>query len=245
MRIGDELHKLLETEKELKTLKSRFISMASHEFKTPLSSILSSTALISRYNGAEQSGDRIRHIDRIKSSVYHLNHILSDFLSVTRLDEGLFEPSVSQFEVNGMLEDLQNELEGLLKKDQKLIFNQEGEPFEMISDKNIIRNILYNLLSNAIKYSNESKTIECSVQFLENGLRITIRDEGIGIPAEDQKHIGSRFFRASNAVYIPGTGLGLNIVISYLHALNGNLSFESKEGIGTTFTITLPRIYEK
>jgi PAS domain S-box-containing protein len=241
----DELHRSLAKEKELNILKSRFISVASHEFKTPLSSILSSSSLISKYNAAHQDDDRIRHIERIKTSVYHLNHILSDFLSVTRLDEGRFEPNITTFEISSMMEDLQAELDNLLKRDQNLIFHLASAPMKIVSDKNILRNILYNLLSNAIKYSGEGKLIHCNITSNSSSVLIEIKDEGIGIPLEEQKHIGSRFFRASNAVYIPGTGLGLNIVISYLTALNGTFSFVSEESVGTTISITLPLTYEK
>ena len=241
----DELHRSLEKEKELNILKSRFISMASHEFKTPLSSILSSSSLISKYNEHDQVNDRLRHIDRIKTSVYHLNHILSDFLSVTRLDEGRFEPTITTFEIEPLMQDLQLELDNLLKRDQTLSIHLENPKLQLSSDKNILRNILYNLLSNAIKYSSEGKPIQCSIRQDGQNVEFEIIDEGIGIPIEDQKHIGSRFFRASNAVYIPGTGLGLNIVISYLHALHGNFRFTSEEGVGTTISVSLPQYYEK
>lgn len=241
----DELRKSLEKEKELSTLKSRFISMASHEFKTPLSSILSSAALISRYATTEQAIDRNRHVERIKASVNHLNGILSDFLSVTRLDEGQIVPALSRFSLASLVHELKAEAEGLLKKGQHLICQFELEGIEMYSDKGILRNILYNLISNAIKYSDEGKTITCQVTPIESSIRILIQDEGVGIPIEDQKHIGSRFFRASNVVNVPGTGLGLNIVISYLHALKGNLNFKSDEGKGTTFIITIPLTHEK
>ncbi len=241
----DELHKSLEKEKELNTLKSRFISMASHEFKTPLASILSSSSLISKYSQEDQLKDRLRHIDRIKSSVYHLNHVLSDFLSATRLDEGKLNPNISTFEITPMMEDLQVELNNLLKTGQTLTVDIRKSEISITSDKNILRNILYNLLSNAIKYSGEGKPIHCTINLSGNHIIFEIRDQGIGIPPEDQKHIGSRFFRASNALYIPGTGLGLNIVISYLNALGGHFGFSSAEGAGTTITITLPQTYEK
>ena len=241
----DELRKSLEKEKELNTLKSRFVSMASHEFKTPLSSILSSAALIARYENADQSADRNRHVERIKSSVTHLNNILTDFLSITRLEEGQFVPVISRFLLETVLNELSSEADQMLKKGQKLICSYDLEHLEMQSDKNILRNILYNLISNAIKYSDEGKSIHCDVRLEENKVVIQIRDEGVGIPLGDQKHIGSRFFRASNAVNVPGTGLGLNIVIAYLHALKGDLAFESEPGTGTTFTISLPIIHEK
>ena len=241
----DELRKSLDKEKELSSLKSRFISMASHEFKTPLSSILSSASLISRYQEAEQAADRNRHVDRIKSSVNHLNTILTDFLSIARLDEGQLVPAVTRFSLTDLLNTLKAEMKDVLKKDQHLICETNQPEIEITSDKNMIRNILYNLVSNASKYSDEGKPIYCHITLEGQGLKMKVRDEGVGIPAEDQKHIGSRFFRASNAVNIPGTGLGLNIVISYLHALNGVISFESEYGTGTTFTITLPAHYEK
>ncbi len=241
----DELRKSLEKEKELNSLKSRFVSMASHEFKTPLASILSSASLISKYPNTEQASDRNRHVDRIKASVNHLNNILMDFLSITRLEEGQIVPVISQFSLSGLLEDLRSEADGLLKKGQTLVFTMNLGHQDMRSDKNILRNILYNLVSNAIKYSDEGKTITCQGHVESDRLIMDIRDQGYGIPPEDQKHIGTRFFRASNAVNIPGTGLGLNIVQSYLHALNGELTFVSEQGIGTTFTVSLPLHYEK
>ncbi|HEY3387177.1 MAG TPA: PAS domain-containing sensor histidine kinase [Saprospiraceae bacterium] len=241
----DELRKSLDKEKELSSLKSRFVSMASHEFKTPLSSILSSAALITKYTTTEQDPDRTRHVDRIKSSVNHLNNILTDFLSITRLEEGQFTPAITTFTFNTLLKDLQNETEGLLKKDQRFISENEGNGLELKTDKNILRNILYNLISNAVKYSDEGKTIKCKFNTEEGKIRISIQDEGMGIPLEDQKHIGSRFFRASNAVNVPGTGLGLNIVMAYLNSLQGELTFESKPGEGATFIITIPIQYEK
>ena len=241
----DELKKSLDKEKELSSLKSRFVSMASHEFKTPLSSILSSASLISKYPNTEQAQDRNRHIDRIKASVNHLNNILTDFLSITHLEEGHLIPVISSFSIHSLLQDLRSEADGLLKKGQRLDFNSTVDDVVLKSDKNILRNILYNLVSNAIKYSAEGKSISCTTKVTDGNLIIDIRDEGFGIPPEDQKHIGTRFFRASNAVNVPGTGLGLNIVMSYLHSLHGELSFVSEQGIGTTFTITLPLVYEK
>ncbi|HEX5112520.1 MAG TPA: HAMP domain-containing sensor histidine kinase, partial [Saprospiraceae bacterium] len=200
---------------------------------------------ISKYNDHDQVNDRLRHIERIKNSVYHLNHVLSDFLSVSRLDEGRFEPTITTFEVEPLMQDLQLELDNLLKRDQTLVIHLESSNLQVASDKNILRNILYNLLSNAIKYSGEGKPIQCLIRQKGPDVEFEIKDEGIGIPIEDQKHIGSRFFRASNAVYIPGTGLGLNIVISYLHALRGKFSFTSEEGVGTTISVSLPQDYEK
>ncbi len=240
----DELRKSLEKEIELNSLKSRFVSMASHEFKTPLSSILSSASLISKYVTTEQETDRSRHVERIKSSVNHLNGILIDFLSLTRIDEGHFTPVITRFSINDLLINLQTEALDLLKKDQELMCHHSVEHVQMNSDKNVIRNILYNLISNAIKYSGEGKKIHCTIAQDNDKIKIIIKDEGMGIPKDDQKHIGSRFFRAANVINVPGTGLGLNIVISYLHTLSGELTFESQQGKGSTFTIHIPLTYE-
>ena len=240
----DELKKSLEKEIELSSLKSRFVSMASHEFKTPLSSILSSASLISKYVLTEQEPDRARHVERIKSSVNHLNGILIDFLSLTRMDEGHYTPDISRFSLSALLRELQSEAEDLLKKDQNLICHHHSEDIQMQSYKKVVRNILYNLISNAIKYSEEGKEIMCTIEPDVLGVCIRIEDHGMGIPVEDQKHIGSRFFRATNAVNVPGTGLGLNIVQSYLNTLKGQLTFESTLGEGSVFTIKLPINYE-
>lgn len=241
----DELKKSLEKEKELGILKSRFISMASHEFKTPLSSILSSAALILRYDGAGQEMARKRHVDRIKASVTHLNTILTDFLSITRLEEGKFDPQISRFKLDALLDDLHSEMEVLLKTEQTLTFEYCTNQLLMHSDKNIIRNILYNLLSNAIKYSEERTSIHVRVRRAGQQFIFDIRDEGMGIPQQDQKHIGTRFFRASNVSHLQGTGLGLNIVKTYLNFLKGDLTFRSNEDKGTTFTLSIPVEHEK
>ncbi len=245
MHTQEELKKSLEKEQELGLLKSRFMSMASHEFKTPLSGILSSAALITRYDKPEQISDRNRHVEKIKASVTHLNNILTDFLSINRMEEGYFEPLISRFSIDTLLSDLKGEMEGILKSGQKIQMHQRKQGIEVTSDKNMLRNILYNLLSNAIKYSEENKTISLRVQEDDHNLMMEIKDEGMGIPDEDQKYIGSRFFRASNAMNITGTGLGLNIVSSYLDLLNGSMSFVSNSGKGTTFTINIPISYEK
>ncbi|HZV68935.1 MAG TPA: PAS domain-containing sensor histidine kinase [Saprospiraceae bacterium] len=245
MDARDELKRSLEKEKELGILKSRFISMASHEFKTPLSSILSSAALISRYETTEQADDRRRHVERIKASVTHLNLILTDFLSISKLEEGLVHLKITKFTIDTLITDLMSEMEVLLKKGQELTFDYNTTQLEMCSDKNIIRNILYNLLSNAIKYSEENQPIHGVVTSNEKNIIIEIRDRGIGIPTDDLKHIGTRFFRASNASHIQGTGLGLNIVHSYLNFLRGSLTFTNHEEGGTTFTLTIPALHEK
>lgn len=236
-----ELTHALEKEKELNEMKSRFVSIASHEFRTPLSAILSSTSLVEHYTSPEQEEKRKKHIDRIKSSVRNLTSILDDFLSLEKLEQGKVEAHNSEFNLKEFIEDGVEEMEGMSKrKHQKINFKYEGEE-EVYQDKKILRNILLNLLSNAVKYSAEGKEIHISTEVKGKKAILSVRDEGIGIPADAQKNLFDKFFRAKNATNIQGTGLGLNIVRRYVELLDGTISFTSKENIGTTFTVEFPK----
>lgn len=216
--------------------------MASHEFRTPLSAILSSTALLEHYTGPEHTQKRNKHIERIKSSVKNLTAILDDFLSLEKLEQGRVETHFEHFDAKEFMEDVVEELEGMLKKkNQSVVFTYTGSQ-DMYQDKKILRNILLNLLSNAVKYSPAEKEIYLYASLDKTRLNVEVRDQGIGIPADAQKDIFSKFHRAKNAVNIQGTGLGLHIVKRYVELLNGSVSFKSHEGEGTTFFIRLPLV---
>jgi PAS domain S-box-containing protein len=236
-----ELTEALEKEKELNEMKSRFVSMASHEFRTPLSAILSSISLIDHYMSEDQTAKRTKHIERIKSSVRNLTNILDDFLSLEKLEEGRVDIHIANFDLSDLVEDVIEEVEGMSKKKaQKINFAFTGD-LEVRQDKKILRNVLLNLLSNAIKYSEEGKEISIKAGVSSGRGQISVQDEGIGIPAEAQKHLFSKFYRANNAVNIQGTGLGLHIVKRYLDLVKGSISFTSSENKGTTFTISFPK----
>ncbi|HEX2607087.1 MAG TPA: PAS domain S-box protein [Flavisolibacter sp.] len=236
-----ELTQALEREKELSDMKSRFVSMASHEFRTPLSAILSSTSLVEHYLQPEQTEKRTKHLDRIRSSVKNLTNILDEFLSLEKLEQGKVETHATTFDLKESIQDAIEDMEGMSKRRrQTILFQYEGE--ELISqDKKILKNVLLNLLSNAIKYSPDEKAIKINVQVDPASVRISIRDEGIGIPKEAQQHLFEKFYRANNAVNIQGTGLGLNIVKRYMELLKGSIHFESEEGQGTVFHLLMPR----
>ena len=236
-----ELTYALEKEKELNEMKSRFVSMASHEFRTPLSAILSSTSLIEHYMSPEQEEKRKKHFDRIKSSVKNLTSILDDFLSLEKLEQGKVEAHNSEFNLKEFIEDAIEEMDGMSKKKQQEILLHYNGSEEVYQDKKILRNVLLNLLSNAIKYSPEEKTIYVTAQIKESQVILAVKDEGIGIPLEAQKNMFDKFFRARNAVNIQGTGLGLNIVKRYVELLDGTISFNSKENAGTVFTVMFPQ----
>jgi PAS domain S-box-containing protein len=236
-----ELTEALSREKELNEMKSRFVSMASHEFRTPLSAILSSTSLLDHYTSEEQAEKRAKHIDRIKTSVKNLTAILDDFLSLEKLEHGKVEVHSIEFHLKDFIQDVIDEMDGMLKKkNQKVIFSYKGEN-EICQDKKILRNVLLNILSNAVKYSPEEKEIYVTAEVVNDIVKISVKDEGIGIPAEAQKDLFGKFFRARNVSNIQGTGLGLNIVKRYVELIDGHISFVSREGKGTTFTIEFPQ----
>jgi PAS domain S-box-containing protein len=231
--------KSLEKERELNEMKSKFVSIASHEFRTPLSSILSSVSLIDQYRTRGEITKQEKHIHRIKSSVHHLTSILNDFLSLGKLEEGKLEVMHEPVDIGHFMSEVADEMRPSLKPGQHIVIVLQKN-ISITSDTRIMRNILFNLISNASKYSDPNKNITINISHTSETISISVTDQGIGIPQEDLKHLAERFFRASNATNIQGTGLGLHIVKRYAELLKGNLTFTSIYGTGSTFTITLP-----
>ncbi|HTE31040.1 MAG TPA: PAS domain-containing sensor histidine kinase [Chryseolinea sp.] len=236
----EEARRSLEKERELNELKSKFVSIASHEFRTPLSSVLSSAALIQQYKDKGDLDKVDKHVHRIKSSVNHLTIILNDFLSLGKLDEGKMDINKEPINLETFMYEIHEEVKGILKDGQQVVIDGENACHQIASDSRILRNIMFNLISNASKYSEPNKNIHFSCSTNGEGIVFKIRDEGIGIPKEDHKHLFDRFFRASNAGNVQGTGLGLNIVKRYVDLLNGSIVFQSEYGKGSTFTVSLP-----
>lgn len=234
-----EVRKALEKEKELNELKSRFVTLASHEFRTPLSTILSSVSLISKYNQLGDTEKSDKHIQRIKSAVTNLTGILNDFLSLSKLEEGIVGNNPAEFDLPELANEILEELQPVLKPSLQMSFRHTGYQIVLL-DRNIIKNILLNLLSNAIKYS-EKGMIELYAEVNRTNIILSVSDQGIGIPEEDKAFLFTRFFRAHNAGNVQGTGLGLNIVKRYVELLNGYINMESSLGIGTTFSIEIPQ----
>lgn len=239
----NELSEALDKERELNEIKSRFVSMASHEFRTPLSTVLSSATLLGKYVKTEEQDRRDKHINRIKDAVKHLNELLEDFLSLGRLDEGKVFAKYSQFDLEEVIHETTEGIRGLLKKDQDFVCEYEGEK-EVTTDKNLMKNIMINLLTNAIKFSDEGKVIRVLARVRKGSATVSVIDSGIGISAEDQEHLFSSFFRAKNAVNIQGTGMGLHIVKRYVDLLGGQVKVISELNKGTEVQFTIPVIRE-
>lgn len=234
-----ELEKALSKERELGELKSRFVSMASHEFRTPLSTVLSSVQLIAKYTKTEDQEKREKHVKRITESVNHLNDILEEFLSVGKLEEGKIKVSFANTNLPNCFKGVVQEMQSIAKEGQTIEFYHEGEE-NILTDCSILKKILINLLSNAIKFSPENTLIQLRSYTTQELLYIDVIDEGIGISEKDQKHLFERFFRAENAINIKGTGLGLSIVAKFVEMLGGEIKVKSILGKGTTVTLLLP-----
>jgi two-component system sensor kinase FixL len=229
----------LERERELSDLKSRFITTASHEFRTPLSTIMSSAKLIGRYEQAEHHPKREKHIDRIVKVVNNLNVILDDLLSWSKLEEGKSAYAPQMVKISDLIQIVLEEAEVFSKANQQISYTHQGEQHEVFLDPLYLNNILLNLISNAVKYSDEGANIHINCIQYYNKIVIEVIDEGYGIPEQAQAHLLERFYRAENVHNIPGTGLGLSIVQKYLEAMNGKLSFDSTLGEGSTFRIEI------
>ncbi|UII30653.1 PAS domain-containing sensor histidine kinase [Fulvivirga ulvae] len=234
-----ELNDTLEREKAVSEMKSRFVSMASHEFRTPLSIILSSVSLIEQYAGTEQNERLNKHLQRIRASINNLTEILNDFLSIDKLEQGKMTLEFNVLSISQFVQDVLADMQFLRKDGQQINVQYEGED-ALALDAKKLRHILENLISNAVKYSPDGTVIDLQVQNTQGTLQIIIRDQGIGIPEEEQVHLFNKFFRATNTGNVQGTGLGLTIVKRYVELMKGTINFKSIPGEGTVFTIKLP-----
>lgn len=233
----------LEKEKQINELKSRFVSLASHEFRTPLSTILSSTELIREYMEHESQSPafikdkKIHHLNRIKSAIQNMVTTLNNFLSLDQLEHGKISTNPEEFDVKKLSEEMIDKVSQKLKPNQKIIYNHTSASSVVYMDKAILGNIIVNLLTNAIKYSPEGSMIRYTTNVRVNGLEFSVEDQGIGIPESEQANLFERFFRAKNTLNIDGTGLGLSIVKKYVDLLNGHISFISRENEGSIFKV--------
>ena len=236
---GQELAQALAAERELGELKSRFVSIASHEFRTPLTAVLTSATLIGKYPGGDQQAQRVRHLDRIETSVNHLNAILEEFLSVGRIEEGTMEAQPTTFDLTTLLTEVLVDVQSLRKPGQSIVRLVDC-PDSLHLDFSLLRKILVNLLSNALKYSGENAVVTVRASCQNNQLVLSVEDQGVGISEEDQAHLFERFFRARSVSTVPGTGLGLYIIAKYLELMRGTIALRSKLDEGTTVTVTIP-----
>lgn len=229
---------MFEKEKELNQLKTRFVSMASHEFRTPLSSIQLSASLIDKYTSKQDAAGVEKHTTKIKNAINNLTTILNDFLSLEKLEAGKVEPNATFFDLVSFAEEITEEMQLITKQNQLIVYEHQGTSAQVFLDQNLLKNSILNLISNAIKYSGENTMIQFTTILKESQLLIEVKDNGIGIPETAMNNLFEPFFRAHNTGDIPGTGLGLNIVKRYVKLMNGEVVCESAQNVGTTFRLT-------
>ncbi len=232
----DEFSKALSKEKDLGDLKSAFVSMASHEFRTPLSTILSSASLLAKYKLTDEQDKRDKHVQRIKSSVFNLNNILNEFLSLGKIEDGKITTHETVFDLKDLVTQQINEMAEIFKPGQEVKYTHAGIP-DVLLDEVLFKNILINLLSNAAKFSAENKPIFVVTEVKNHQLKFSVKDQGMGISKKDQEHLFEIFYRATNATNIPGTGLGLHIVAKYVEMMKGKIEIKSVLDKGTEINI--------
>lgn len=238
----NKIKSALQKEKELNELKTKFLSLVSHEFKTPLSGILTSSVLVGKYKETTQQAKRDKHLKTIEDKVNYLNSILNDFLSIERIDSGKVKYNFTSFMLSKVVNEAIYNANMLLKPGQRINYPKDIDDYTIYQDEKVLELIMSNLINNAIKYSPPNTRINLEFNIDHKNLTFKISDKGIGIPKNDQKNIFERYFRAENALLDHGTGIGLNIVKGHIESLGGNINFTSKENKGTTFTVELPII---
>lgn len=239
-----ELSTTVKREHELNDMKSHFISTVSHEFRTPLTSILSSLFLVSKYCERNDIENHTKHITRITSSVNYLTDLLNDMLAMNILEEDKLTIHPETINIKEFIQNLIFEMNALKKANQNIIYTHSGN-FLITNDKKILKHILSNLISNAIKFSEEGENVFVTSEINNDRLSINIKDKGIGISEKDQGQLFQRFYRGSNTLNIQGTGLGLSIVSEYLKLINGKIELNSRLKEGTSINITIPDIPTK
>lgn len=233
----DEIRKALEAQTELNKMKADFVTMASHEFRTPLTTIQSSSFILAKYASDEFKDKVGRQLTRIKTAIHSMTSMLDEFLSLSKIEEGEIELQPNVLNVKEYLSDACMNLKTFAKPGQEIIYHHDGKDFVYI-DKSVLGNIVENLITNAIKYSPENSAIHVSCH-VNKRIHLSVKDNGIGIPVDDQKHLFERFYRASNAGNVQGTGLGLHILKRYVELAKGAIEVTSEVGKGTEFKITL------
>lgn len=236
----EDMRRALAREMEINEMRSRFVSMASHDLRTPLAVIQSNTDVLKRYGDRLTESRKHEKLDQIHLTIQRMVELLDDILLIGRAEAGKLEFNPEQVELETFCCDILVELQTSIGIAHTFDFTVAGEGKPVRLDPKLLRHILYNLLSNAIKYSPEGSTVSFALRFEQEQVAITVSDEGIGIPEDDQKHLFSSFHRAENVGKVPGTGLGLAIVKQAVELHGGDITCDSTEGVGTTFTVTLP-----
>jgi len=237
----ESLRHALDAEKHLNQLKSQIISVVSHEYRTPLTVVLSSAEMLSRYRQRLSDVKQEQHLGRIKSAVEHLTALVDDVLFISKAELNKLEFKPEPIEIIPFTQELVSQVQVGREDNYRLVFSNQGNCDQLNGDAKLLRQIITNLVSNAIKYSPDGGNVDIKLIGEESQVILQVADSGIGIPPEDQARLFQSFSRASNVGTISGTGLGLSIVRKCVELHGGEIILTSAVGVGTTFTVTLPK----
>lgn len=237
---NEELQAALEREKELNTLKTRFISIASHEFRTPLASISIAADVLKRYSDRMSEEKKTASLERIQKTVKQLTNMLDDVLLLSKVEAETYEFKPHPTYVENICQGVVEDLSVMSAETHTIVFSGTGEQVQASVDPKLLRHILSNLLSNAVKYSPAGSSVHFELARDNESLLFRVKDEGIGISEEEQQHLFDAFRRGANVGDIEGVGLGLSIVKQFVELHGGTISVESEINKGTTFTVIIP-----
>ena len=236
----EKVRKALEKEKELSELKSKFITIASHEFRTPLATMLSSTDLVEFYHKNNLEEKFNIQLERIRNNINHLTGIIDNLLVISKVDSGKIEFEQSYINSFEFMSEIYEDTKVNLLPNQTLKFNNSIPDKYLFIDKKLFRIVLMNIISNAIKYSPNGGEIEIELYSEDGQIVFKISDKGIGISEKDRNYLFQEFYRATNVGNLTGSGIGLTIVKKYVELHNGKIEIYSKEGEGTIFWVYIP-----
>lgn len=234
------MHKALAREKELGQLKSNFISMVSHEFRTPLGVILSSAEILDSYFEQLEPGERREHLQSIQRNTRRMAGLMEEVLVLGMVEAGKMEFKPLPLDLRVFCQRLLEELQSATERKCPVVFEPKNVPTTALADERLLRHIFSNLIGNAIKYSSAGSPVEFEIRPEGRQAICVLRDRGVGIPIEDQERLFQAFHRGANVREVPGTGLGLTIVKRCVELHGGTLDLESRLGQGTTVTVSLP-----
>jgi PAS domain S-box-containing protein len=238
---AEEIRRALEAEKELRRLQLRFFSMVSHEFRTPLSTILGSAQLLKACTQTWTEEKKLRNLGRIETAAKNMTQLLDDLLTINRAESGKLDCNFQSLDLEKFCRRLVEDLQ-LHDPKHQISFTLHSQCPMVSLDEKLLRSTLTNLLANAIKYSVQGGKIHLDLTCSSQAAIFQIQDQGIGIPLEDQTHLFELFYRGKNVANISGTGLGLSVVKKCLDLQGGEISLNSEVGVGTTVTVTIPLI---
>lgn len=240
-RAQEILELALAKQQQVNKLQERVLSVIAHEFRTPLTIILSSVELLDRYGDRLSEEKKAQRHRKIHNLAWYLNDIVQDIHAVEASGDNIFRPKPQTFDLLPYVQDIVNDMVSLAEDKQEIVLEAETvqSPYPVTWDQSLLRRILTNLLSNANKYSDT--TVTCKIDILDESVRFRVTDRGIGIPPEDLSHIYEPFYRGENGTLQRGTGIGLYVVERAVTVHGGTIDCETQPAEGTTFTVVLPR----